>query len=180
MTFNRAGTRKAAVAFAVSAALAAMSAGAADPASKPNSAASNKPDLDNPANPKFEKLDLDKDGFLSRQEVRSLNYGKAFGVADANKDGKLDRAEFTNAESVHARMAAGSYVEDTVITTKVKTALLKEKNLKSTDVSVETQNGVVLLSGFVRDEGQKERAVKAASTVTGVASVKDSLVVRQN
>jgi hyperosmotically inducible protein len=178
MTFHRA--RIARVAFAVSAAFVAVSVGAADPASKPNTATSNKPDNDNPANPKFEKLDLDRDGFLSRQEVRSLNYGKAFETADGNKDGKLDRAEFTNAESVHARMSAGTYVEDTVITTKVKTALLKEKNLKSTAVSVETRDGVVLLSGFVRDEGQKDRALKAASSVGGVASVKDALVVRPN
>ena len=163
------------LATAVSLAFACAQASAADQVGK-----SNTPDVDNPANPKFEKLDANKDGFLTRAEVRSENYGKAFGAADANKDGKLDRAEFTNAESIHARMAAGNYVEDAVITTKVKTALIKEKQLKSNDVSVETQNGVVLLSGFVRDETQKEKAVKAASSVNGVASVKDALVVRSN
>lgn len=145
-----------------------------------SSIAKDTTDVNNPANPKFEKLDTNNDGFLSREEVRSLNYGKAFATADANKDGRLDRAEFTNAESVHARMAAGTYVEDTVLTTKVKAALIKEKQLKSTAVSVETRDGVVLLSGFVRDETQKEKAVNAASGVKGVASVKDALVVRPN
>jgi hyperosmotically inducible protein len=175
MTINLKKHRIAAIALAVSATFAAASATAADPITK-----SSTPDVDNPANPKFEKLDANKDGVLSRAEVRSLNYGKAFNTADANKDGKLDRAEFTNAESVHARMAAGTYVEDTVLTTKVKAALIKEKQLKSTDVSVETRDGTVLLSGFVRDETQKAKAVNAANSVKGVATVKDALVVRPN
>jgi hyperosmotically inducible protein len=136
-------------------------------------------DVNNPANPKFEKLDRNNDGFLSKDEVRDIrDYGKAFDAADANKDGKLDRAEFTSAESMHSRMAAGNYVEDSVLTAKVKAALLKEKNLKSTDVSVETLHGEVILSGFVRSEDQRQKAKSAAAAVNGVASVKDAMVVR--
>jgi osmotically-inducible protein OsmY len=163
----------ASIALAVSAALACAQLGAAEPAK--NTAA----DVNNSANPKFEKLDANKDGALSKEEVRGIrDYGKAFDAADGNKDGKLDRAEFTNAESIHGRMAAGNYVEDSVLTAKVKAALLKEKNLKSTDVSVETLHGEVILSGFVRSDEQRKMAKNAAGTVSGVASVKDAMVVR--
>jgi len=130
-------------------------------------------------NAKFDELDKNKDGMLTRDEVKGLrNYGTAFDAADANKDGRLDRDEFLKAEAINDRVAAGKYVDDSVLTARVKTALLQEPALKSLDVSVETQNGVVLLSGFVRDEGQRQKAVKAAHTVNGVASVKDAMVVR--
>ena len=102
----------------------------------------------------------------------------AFDQADDNKDGKLDSSEFLKAEAIHERMVTGKYVEDSVITTKVKAALLKEPKLKSMDVSVETYNGEVLLSGFVRDESQREAAKKVATRVSGVTSVKDAMVVR--
>jgi hyperosmotically inducible protein len=130
-------------------------------------------------NAKFDTLDKNKDGLLTRDEVKGLrDYGRAFDAADANKDGKLDRDEFTNAEAAHDRIAAGKYVDDSVITARVKTALLKEPELKSLDVSVETQNGVVLLSGFVQDDRQRQKAMKATVAVNGVASVKDAMVVR--
>ena len=56
--------------------------------------------------------------------------------------------------------------------------LLKEPELKSLDVSVETLRGEVLLSGFVKDQAQREKAMKAAVAVNGVTAVKDALVVR--
>ena len=130
-------------------------------------------------NAKFDALDKNKDGLLTRDEVKTLRgYEKAFDAGDANRDGKLDRDEFINAEAAHDRMVAGKYVDDSVITARVKTALLKEQELKSLDVSVETQNGIVLLSGFVRDDRQRQKAMKAAVAVNGVASVKDAMVVR--
>jgi hyperosmotically inducible protein len=60
----------------------------------------------------------------------------------------------------------------------VKAALLREPQLKSLDVSVETYRGEVLLSGFVKDETQRSKAVKTASTIAGVTGVKDGLLVR--
>src|SRR5690349_10096912 len=131
-------------------------------------------------NAKFQSLDKNKDGFLSKDEVRDIrgDYGKAFDQADANKDGKLDQGEFLKAEALHERMVTGKYVDDSIVTTRVKAALLKEPRLKSMDVSVETYNGEVLLSGFVRDEAQREAAKKAAMRVSGVAAVKDAMVVR--
>jgi len=132
-------------------------------------------------NVKFDQLDKNHDGLITRDEVRHIkDYMRAFDEADANKDGKLDRSEFVTAEAIHDRIAAGKYVADSVVTARVKAALLKEPELKSLDVSVETLRGEVLLSGFVRDEAQRQKAMKAAVAVNGVASVKDALVVRQN
>ncbi|HTP62441.1 MAG TPA: BON domain-containing protein [Burkholderiales bacterium] len=130
-------------------------------------------------NTKFDQLDKNHDGVLTQDEVRGIpDYARAFIEADENKDGKLDRTEFVKAEAIHDRIAAGKYVNDSVITAKVKAALLKEPDLKSLDVSVETQRGEVLLSGFVKDEVQKRKAMKVAIAVSGVASVKDAMVVR--
>lgn len=70
---------------------------------------------------------------------------------------------------------AGKYVSDAAITAKVKTALLAEKGLKSTDISVETQNGTVQLSGFVVSSDQIDQAVDVAKHVNGVKDVKDDL-----
>lgn len=125
------------------------------------------------------KLDKNRDGFLTLDEVRHVrDYGKAFSQADENKDGKLDAAEFLKAESIHDRLIVGKYVEDSALTAKVKAALLKEPQLKSLDVSVETLRGEVLLSGFVADEEQRRKAIQVASAVSGVVRVKDGMVVR--
>jgi hyperosmotically inducible protein len=130
-------------------------------------------------NPKFGKLDKNRDGVLTRDEVRHIrDFARAFSEADENKDGKLDPAEFVKAQAIHDRIVAGKYVDDAVLTAKVKAALLKEPQLKSLDVSVETLRGEVLLSGFVKDQAQREKAMKAAVAVNGVTAVKDALVVR--
>lgn len=130
-------------------------------------------------NPKFDKLDKNRDGVLTRDEVRHIrDYARAFVEADGNQDGKLDQAEFVKAEAIHDRIVAGKFVGDAVLTAKVKAALLKEPELKSLDVSVETLRGEVLLSGFVQGLEQRQKAMKAAGTVSGVVSVKDAMVVR--
>jgi hyperosmotically inducible periplasmic protein len=131
------------------------------------------------SNAKFIELDANRDGYLSQDEVKHIRgYAGPFKEADASRDGKLDEAEFLKAESLHDRAYADRVANDTVITAKVKTALLREPELKSLDVSVETYRGEVLLSGFVKDEKQRAKAVKAAANTAGVTGVKDGLVVR--
>ena len=71
-----------------------------------------------------------------------------------------------------------SLIDDATVTTKVKAALMADSQLKSTQVSVETTEGVVQLSGAVDTKGQESEAVQAASKVGGVKSVKDLLTVR--
>ena len=73
---------------------------------------------------------------------------------------------------------AEAYVEDSVITAKVKAALLRAPELKSRDVEVETDHGRVMLTGVVRSKAERDHAVKTAAGVDGVMDVKDALVVR--
>jgi len=74
-----------------------------------------------------------------------------------------------------ARAETKRIVSDTTLTTKVKAALIREKDLSAMDVNVETRNGVVQLSGFVDSADQKDRAAKVAKTVAGVKEVKNDL-----
>ncbi|MDP2238529.1 MAG: BON domain-containing protein [Burkholderiales bacterium] len=69
----------------------------------------------------------------------------------------------------------GEYVDDTVITTKVKTAILKEPTLKVAEINVETFKGVVQLSGFVSSQAAMSKAVEIARGVGGVTSVRNDM-----
>jgi osmotically-inducible protein OsmY len=72
----------------------------------------------------------------------------------------------------------GRYIDDSVITTKVKAAIFEEKSLKSTEISVETYKGEVQLSGFVRNKESIPVAARVARTVEGVKNVKNDLIVK--
>jgi len=69
----------------------------------------------------------------------------------------------------------GEYVDDTVITTKVKAAIFNEPTLKSAEINVETFKGVVQLSGFVSSAAAENTAVVVARKVEGVKSVKNDM-----
>ena len=72
----------------------------------------------------------------------------------------------------------GEYVDDTVITGKVKTAIFNEPTLKSAEINVETYKGVVQLSGFVRSAANESLAVQVARKVSGVKSVKNDMILK--
>ncbi|WP_180258042.1 molecular chaperone OsmY, partial [Enterobacter hormaechei] len=72
------------------------------------------------------------------------------------------------------------FMDDSSITAKVKAALVDHESIKSTDISVKTDNKVVTLSGFVESQTQAEEAVKVAKGVEGVSSVSDKLHVRDS
>ena len=69
----------------------------------------------------------------------------------------------------------GEYVDDSVITTKVKAAVFNEPTLKSAEINVETYNGVVQLSGFVNSEADIAKAASLAKGIKGVTSVKNDM-----
>lgn len=77
--------------------------------------------------------------------------------------------------STPTQEGTGEYVDDTVITTKVKAAILNEPTLKSAEINVETFKGVVQLSGFVSSQAAENRAVEVARHVGGVKSVKNDM-----
>lgn len=72
----------------------------------------------------------------------------------------------------------GEYVDDSVITTKVKAAVFNEPMLKSAEINVETFKGVVQLSGFVSSASAANKAVEVARTVGGVRSVKNDMRIK--
>ncbi|MBC7622301.1 MAG: BON domain-containing protein [Aeromicrobium sp.] len=72
----------------------------------------------------------------------------------------------------------GEYIDDTVITTKVKAAILNEPGLKSAEINVETFKGVVQLSGFVSTQSSANRAVELSRAVRGVTSVKNDMRIK--
>ena len=94
-------------------------------------------------------------------------------------DNAMDRAGDKTADKT--RDAAGKTriaASDTAITTKVKAGLVKEPNLDSLGIHVETEKGVVMLSGFVNSKEEADKAVKVAKGVEGVTSVKSAIKVK--
>jgi hyperosmotically inducible protein len=92
---------------------------------------------------------------------------KASGVVDS-----------TGAKIDSSMKKVDNYMDDSGITAKVKSALVDDKSIKSTDISVKTEKGVVTLSGFVATQAQAEQAVGVAGRVEGVKSVSDKLHVK--
>jgi hypothetical protein len=80
--------------------------------------------------------------------------------------------------STTTKEGTGEYVDDSVITTKVKPAIFNDSALKVNEINVETFKGVVQLSGFVRSQTNIDKAVQVASQVAGVKSVKDDMRVK--
>ena len=85
---------------------------------------------------------------------------------------------FLGCASTPTRESSGQYVDDSVITSKVKAAILDDSSLKVFQISVETFKGVVQLSGFVDSAKTATYAGVVAGRVAGVKSVKNSLVVK--
>lgn len=76
------------------------------------------------------------------------------------------------------RESTGEYVDDAVITTRVKTAIFSEPSLKVFQISVETTRNVVRLSGHVQSDADMAKAVEVARAVPGVSAVKNDLQLR--
>lgn len=72
----------------------------------------------------------------------------------------------------------GGYIDDTVVTTKVKAQLLNDDSLKSTEINVETFKGKVQLSGFVSSPQMANRAVTVTRSVEGVKSVVNNMQIK--
>jgi len=80
--------------------------------------------------------------------------------------------------STSKQSSTGEYFDDSLITTKVKTAILNEPSLKVSQINVETFKNVVQLSGFVDSSASMDKAVAVARSVQGVSSVKNDMRLR--
>jgi hyperosmotically inducible protein len=85
---------------------------------------------------------------------------------------------FAEAPKASASTTVGTQIDDTVVTARVKSALLADANIKSLDLKVETRKGAVQLSGFVDNQGQVERAIAVTRGIEGVASVENNIALK--
>ena len=94
-------------------------------------------------------------------------------VAGCNRDPVPSNAPQPPPRSV------GTQIDDTVVTAKVKAALLGNQEVKGFDIKVETRKGVVLLSGFVDHQARAEGAMAAARAVEGVKGVENGMTIKE-
>lgn len=87
-------------------------------------------------------------------------------------------ALFVGCAGTATQESTGDYIDDTVLTTKVKAAVFNEASLKSAEINVETFKGVVQLSGFVSSQADINKAVEIARDVPGVKSVTNDMRVK--
>jgi hypothetical protein len=87
-------------------------------------------------------------------------------------------AAFTACASTRTHESAGEYVDDSVITTKVKSLLAADDFLKSFQIGVETYQGAVQMSGFVNTQKAVDKASEIVRSVKGVKSIKNNLIVK--
>jgi osmotically-inducible protein OsmY len=85
---------------------------------------------------------------------------------------------FLGCAATQKQESTGQYVDDSVITTKVKAAIFNETTLKTLQINVETFKGVVQLSGFVDSTQSVKKAGEVAGSVEGVTAVKNDLLVK--
>ena len=94
------------------------------------------------------------------------------------KTGAIEPVKEKITLSASKKESPGEYIDDTVITAKVKAAVLEEPSLKSAEINVETYKGIVQLTGFVRSRADIDKAVQVAKGIKGVTSVKNDMVVK--
>lgn len=118
------------------------------------------------------KGEVQLSGFVDNQAQldRAIAVARAVpGVASVMNNVSLKGAERT----------VGNKIDDGIVTTEVKAALLSDAKVKSTDVAVATHKGIVQLSGFVDNQGQIDRAIEVARAVAGVQSVSNEMSLKK-
>jgi len=85
---------------------------------------------------------------------------------------------FTGCAATSTQESTGEYIDDSVITTKVKAAIFNDPALKSAEINVETFRGVVQLSGFVSSQSDINRAIEVAGGVDGVQSIRNDMRIK--
>jgi len=138
----------------------------------------------------FAQADVDHDGTIDQNEYIYYKTGawptttqpnvaaKATQQNNLGLDASGALSEPQNNIVVAEQGSVGTVVDDSIITTKAKAEILAAKELKSLQISVETHQGSVILSGFVDNEAAKMKAEEVVSKISGVKSVRNSLEVK--
>ena len=122
-----------------------------------------------------------------QQEGTAEKTGEKIDRAVEKAEQKMERAteeaeeeiEDAKESAIDTSQTAGGYIDDSVITLKVKTAILKDPKLNASHIEVTTVNGVVKLSGTVASEQSIGRAMETAHSQKNVKSVQNVLVVKE-
>lgn len=123
----------------------------------------------------FVALDRNRDGYISKVEaLANQEVQKRFASFDMDKDGLLSESEYALAMEDNEKRI----LRDALITARVKAALLAEKGIASLSIAVETYEGRVQLSGFVKAPDMASRAGRVTANVNGVRTVHNNLAVR--
>ena len=109
-------------------------------------------------------------GFVTNQAAKDASGKVAKGVKGVK--------QVRNQLIVHESTSMGTKLDDTALSTKVKTALMDADDVKSGQINVEVRGGIVQLGGFVTSTGMRDRAMAIAKGVTGVKGVDDAMFVK--
>jgi hyperosmotically inducible periplasmic protein len=141
-------------------------------------AASAQPQYTGEANTQradFVVLDRNRDGYISKVEaLANPEVQKRFAAFDQDRDGLLSEAEYVAAMEDNQKRI----LSDSIITARVRAALLAEKGIPSLSISVETYEGGVQLSGFVKAPDIVSRAGRVTASVSGVRTVHNNIGVK--
>jgi len=117
-----------------------------------------------------------------RATMAAMNAGKSCGACHDGKKAFSVKAPADCAKchqtAASAKESPGEYVDDAVITAKVKAAVLEEPSLKSAEINVETFKGTVQLTGFVGSRADIGKAAELARGIKGVKSVKNDMILK--
>ena len=124
----------------------------------------------------FSALDRNRDGYVTRIEaLADQEIHKRFAQFDADKDRQLSLAEYLAAREDIDKRAQ----QDALLTARVKAALIAERGIPWTAISIDTYEGGVQLSGFVPAPDLASRAGRVTAGVNGVRTVHNNLLVKQ-
>jgi hyperosmotically inducible periplasmic protein len=132
----------------------------------------------------FAQADANHDGTIDQDEYIYYKTGSWPAKVQpnvnvsTNLESSNDLSEPQDTMVVAEQSSVGTVVDDSIITTKAKASLLADQELKSLQISVETHQGEVILSGFVDSEEAKMKAEQVVTAIGGVKSVNNSLVVK--
>lgn len=105
------------------------------------------------------------------KEMAGLLASNTQGVSSVNNELKVEKKSGKQDKEGNEKSDMGQSISDTWITTKVKSTLIYSSNVSSSDISVNTKDGVVTLSGNVKSSAERATAVELAKNVKGVKSV---------